>query len=573
MAMEESFLKSVFHGVIPEEMVFPYPEPGREQREHIGLILDGVRNFARKHIDAGAIDRAAEIPPEVFQGMRDLGLFGLTVPTEYGGSGLGATGFARIIQGIAGYDASLAVTVGAHLSLGTSGILLFGTEAQRRRLLPAMARGERIGGFALTEVGAGSDAAGIQTRGELDRAGETWSIDGTKAWVTNGSRADIITVFARTTAFDLRSKPRITAFLVEAGEGMVRGPNDLKLGLRATSTPWIRFEGAKVPSENVLGEAGRGFRVAMEVLNGGRLSLAAGCVGTCRRLIRLSVDRAQERRAFGRPIGEFGMIKDKIARMMAETFALESMVYLTTGMVDAKVPDWSLESAICKVFGSEVLWRVADDALQIAAGLGYQQPHPCERMLRDARANPIFEGTNEVLRAFVALSGMQGPGRKLAEVVRAIREPIKGMGLMYEFAMQRARTTFGRERMNRAHNTLRREVVLFEEYVAHFQKGVDKVLRKHGKDIAEMQYTQRRVADLATDLYALAAVISRTTRAIDRKGEEGARREVEITMTFANMAERRMQANLAAFDDNDDELRKGVAAQAYVDGGYSFDVV
>jgi len=293
----------------------------------------------------------------------------------------------------------------------------------------------------------------------------------------------------------------------------------------------------------------------------------------CRRLIRLSVDRALERRAFGRSIGEFGMIKDKIARMMAETFALESMVFLTTGMVDAKVPDWSLEGAICKVFGSEVLWRVADEAMQIAAGVGYTQPHPCERMLRDARANPIFEGTNEVLRAFVALSGMQGPGRKLAEVVRAIREPIKGMGLMYEFAMQRARTTFGRERMTRAHHALRREAVLVEEYVAQFHKSVDKVLRKHGKDIAEMQYTQRRVADLATDLFALTAVISRTTRAIERKGEEGARREVELTAAFANMAERRMQANLAAFDDNDDELRKGVAAQAYIDGGYSFDVV
>lgn len=573
MAMEESFLKSVFYGVIPEEMVFPYPEPGREQREHIGLILDGVRAFARKHVDAAAFDRDAEIPAPVLQVMRDLGLFGLSVPTEYGGSGLGATGLARVIQELASYDASLAVTVGAHLTLGTAGLLLFGTEAQRRRFLPAMARGERLAAFALTEAGAGSDAAGIQTRAELERGGEAWTIHGTKVWVTNGANADVVTVLARTTAFDQRSKPRLTAFLVEAGEGMVRGPNDLKLGLRATSTPWLRFEGARVPAENVLGETGRGFRVAMEVLNGGRLSLAAGAVGMCRRLIRLSVDRAQERRAFGRAIGEFGMIKDKIARMMAETFALESMVFLTTGMVDAKVPDWSLEGAICKVFGSEVLWRVADEAMQIAAGAGYTQPHPCERMLRDARANPIFEGTNEVLRAFVALSGMQGPGRKLAEVVRAIREPIKGMGLMYEFAMQRARTTFGRERMNRAHHALRREVVLVEEYVTHFHKSVDKVLRKHGKDIAEMQYTQRRVADLATDLFALTAVISRTTRAIERKGEEGARREIELTAAFAHMAERRMHANLAAFDDNDDELRKSVAAQAYIDGGYSFDVV
>ena len=573
MAMEESFLKSVFYGAIPEEMIFPYPELGREQREHVGLILDGVRGFARKSVDGAAIDAGAALPEAVLAGAREIGLFGLSVPTEYGGAGLGATGVARVVQELAGYDASLAVTVGAHLALGAAGLQHFGTEAQRRRLLPAMARGERIAAFALTEHGAGSDASAMQTRATLDPGGEAWTLDGTKTWVTNGALADVVTVFARTTAFDQRSKPRLTAFLVESGDGMVRGPNESKLGLRGASTPSIRLERKRVPTENVLGEAGKGFRIAMEVLNGGRLSLAAGCVGMCRRLIRLSVDRVQDRQAFGRAIGEFGMIKDRIARMMCETWALESMVYLTTGMVDAKVPDWSLESALCKVFGSEVAWRVADDALQIFGGAGYVQGHPCERMLRDARANPIFEGTNEVLRSFVALSGMQGPGRKLTEVVRAIREPIKGMGLVYDFAMQRARSTFGRERMNRAHGALRREVVTFEEYVGHFQKSIDKALRRHGKDITEMQYTQRRVADLAMDLYALAAVIARTSRAIERKGEEGARRELELTTCFARAAERRMRAAVAAFDDNDDELRKGIASQGYVDGGYSFDVI
>ncbi len=573
MAIEESFLKSVFYGAIPEEMIFPYPEVGRDARESTSLILESVREFARREIDPAAIDRDAEIPARVIEGLKELGVFGATIPTEYGGAGLNATSFARLMQELSGIDASVAVTVGAHLSLGTMGLCLFGSEAQRRAYLPRLARGEMIAAFALTEPGAGSDAANIQTRAALHPGGGHYTLDGHKIWITNGGFADLFTVFARTTALDARTKPRLTALLVERAHGVRSGPNEPKLGIRGSSTTSVYFDGLTVPSSGVLGEPGKGFKVAMEVLNFGRLGLAAGCVGLARRLLGLSVDRAQERRAFGRPIGEFGLIKDKIATMMAETWALESMVYLTTGLVDAKVPDWSLESAVCKIYGSEMLWRVVNESLQIAAGIGYMQAYPYERTLRDARINLIFEGTNEILRAFVSLSGMQGPGRQLTEVTRALREPIKGFGLLSEFAIQRARTALGRERMSRAHGLLRREVALFEEHAALFAKSVDRVLRRHGREIAEMQFTHRRVADIVCDLYGLAACLSRTTRAIERKGEEGARRELQLTATFARMAERRLQLNVQAFDDNDDELRKGVATQSYLDGGYTFDVL
>ncbi|MBL8604871.1 MAG: acyl-CoA dehydrogenase family protein [Myxococcales bacterium] len=572
MAIEESFLKSVFYGAIPEEMIFPYPEPGRDARESTQLMLESVREFARREIDPAAIDREGAISSAVMQGLKELGLFGATISTEYGGAGLDATSYARLIQEISGIDASVAVTLGAHLALGAKSIAMFGSEAQRKRYLPKLARGEWVAAFALTEPGAGSDAANIQTRA-VRQANGLYHLDGHKIWITNGGFADVFTVFARTTALDARTKPKLTSFLIDREMGVRSGPNEPKLGIRGSSTTSVYFDGLEVPGDSVLGEPGKGFKVAMEVLNFGRLGLAAGCVGMARKLIELSVDRVQERRAFGRPIGEFGLVKDKVARMMAETWALESMVYLTTGLVDAKVPDWSLESAICKIFGSEMLWRLVNDALQIAAGIGYMGAYPYERMLRDSRINLIFEGTNEILRAFVALSGMQGPGRQLAEVSRAVREPIKGFGLLSDFAMQRARSAFGRERIHRAHGLLRREVVLFEEHVALFSKNVDKVLRKHGKDIAEMQYTQRRVADIASDLYALAACISRSTRAIERKGEEGARRELELTSAFANMVEKRLQANVAAFDGNDDELLKGLAGQAYLDGGYTFDVL
>ncbi len=568
---EQSFMKSLFHGVIAEELIYPFPEMSREERDNTNLILDSIRKFAAAEVDPARIDREGIIPESVLEGMKELGLFGTNVPQEHGGIGLSTRAYARVTQEIAGIDASLAVTLGAHQSIGLKGILLFGTEDQKRRYLPKLATGELVAAFALTEPSAGSDAAAIQTRAERTEGG--YILNGSKIWITNGGFADIFTVFARTSPPEEGHKPKITAFIVERDMGAKSGPNELKLGIRGSSTTEVYFEDVFVPDANVLGEPGRGFQVAMEVLNSGRLGLAAGCVGACKKLIKLSVERASERKAFGRPIGEFGLIKDKVATMMADTFAVESMTYLTAGLVDARVPDYSLESAISKVFASETLWRVANESLQIAAGIGYMQDYPYERLLRDARINLIFEGTNEILRCFIALSGMQGPGKELAEVVRAMREPIKGFGLLREFAVRKARSALGRERMTRTHPILSREAVLFEEYTAELARNVDKVLRKHGREIAEMQYTQRRIADMAIDLYAIAACLSRSSRAIERRGEEGARREIDLTTIFTNAAEKRLEAIVRSFEKNDDELRKNVAGRTYSDGGYPFDVV
>jgi acyl-CoA dehydrogenase family protein 9 len=569
--IEESFMKAVFHGVIEESVVFPYPEPGQVEVDNLNAMLDSVRRFFAANVDSARIDREHSIGDSVIQGLKDLGLFGLLIPEEHGGIGLSVTGYARVMQEVAGLDASVAVTLGAHQSIGLKGLLLFGTSEQKKRYLPRLATGEMIAAFALTEPGAGSDAAAIQTRAE--KTADGYVLNGSKIWITNGGYADLFTVFARTSPADEGSKPRITAFLVERARGVKNGPNEHKLGIRGSSTTEVYFEDVHVPAGNVLGEPGRGFKVAMEVLNSGRLGLASGCVGASKRLIKMAVERVQERKAFGRPVGEFGLIKDKIASMMADTFALESMTYMTTGLVDKSVTDYSVESAICKVYGSETLWRVVNETLQIAAGIGYMQEYPYERMLRDSRINLIFEGTNEILRCFIALSGMQGPGRELVEVARAMREPIKGFGLLSDFAIRKARTALGRERMTSAHALLNREGVVFEEYTAELAKNVDKALRKHGKNIAEMQYTQKRVADIAIDLYAVACVIARTTKAIQRRGVEGARREIDLTTIFVASAEKRLHEGAAAFEKNDDELRKAVASKAYADGGYPFDVL
>ena len=573
---ETPFIKSLFFGSIDESLVFPWPELGSESEraevDRINTLLDAVRRFFELRVDSKEIDRQQQIPAEVLGALRELGWFGMAIPQSHGGIGLTNTGYARVVQEMTGLDSSVALTLRAHQSIGSRGLVLFGTDEQKSRYLPRLAKGEDIAAFALTEPGAGSDAAAIQTRAERQEDG-SYLLNGTKTWVTNGGLADVFTVFARTSRPDADAKPKITAFIVERGWGVQNGPPQEKLGIRGTSTTEVIFEDVRVPAANVLGEPGRGYKVAMRVLDSGRLALASGCLGLSKRLLKMAVERCKERRAFGRSIGEFGLIKDKIATMMADTWALECMTYLTTSMTDAGLEDFSIESAICKVYGSETCWRVVNETLQIAGAIGYMADFPYERLLRDARINLVFEGTNEILRAFIALGGMQGPGRELADVARAMREPIKGFGLLSDFAIRKARGALVRERLTRHHATLAREAAIFDEYVQELGRGVESVLRRHLSDIAEMQYTQKRTANMAINLYGLAACISRTTRAIERRGEEGARREIDLTSIFASSAERRLAHLVAAIAKNDDELRKEVATRAYADGGYPFDVL
>ena len=572
---DESFVKSLFVGAPAESLLFPFPEPSRIEIDEVNALLDGFRRFSVKSVDAARSDREGQLSLEVLAGLRDLGLFGLIVPKAYGGAGFGMTAYARVIQELAACDGAIAHVVSSHQSLGLGALMSFGTEELRARYLPRCARGETLAAFALVEAGAGSDAGAILTRADRDpdAADGAFVLRGEKTWVTNGGVADLFTVFARTSPAEDGAKPRLTAFLIERGKGVTSGAVEPKLGLRGASTTNLAIDGVRVSEDHVLGEVGRGFKVAMEVLTSARLALASSCVGASKRLLRLAVERAGARKTFGRRIEEFPLVKDKIAMMSAELFALESMTYLTTGLVDAGRSDFSTESAICKVFGSEVLWRVANESAQIAGALGYTENAPWERMIRDARAAMVFEGTNEIMRCFIALSGMQGPGRELEDVAKAMREPIKGFGLLSDLALRKARSVLARDRLTRAHPTLGREATLVVTYAGHLARSVDKVLRRHGKNIAEMQYTQKRVADTAIDLYAVSACVSRTTRAIEKRGEEGARREIDLLAMFARSASMRLAENIAGFDDNDDELRKSIAHKACADGGYPLDIL
>ncbi len=568
-----SFMKSLFTGDIAQEIIFPYPMPDAEELENIHLILQAWREFADDNIDARQIDRDKKIPKEVSDGMKELGFFGMSIPEEYGGGGMSKTGYARIFEEICTRDASIATSLGAHLSIGTNGLLMYGNEKQKQKYLPKLASGEWTACFALTEPGAGSDAAGIQTFAKLNEAKTEFILNGGKIWITNGGTADLATVFAKTDVHEKGEvRQKITAFLVEtAWEGVSHGKPEDKLGIRGSNTASLNFDNVRVPVENVLGPVGKGFKIAMEVLNTGRLSLAAGCVGGCKALIHKSIDYARNRKQFGQPIAEFEMIQNKISRMVANTYAAESMVYLTAGLADRKVVDYSLESAICKVAASEILWDTVNETMQIAGGLGYSAEYEYERFMRDARINLIFEGTNEILRAFVALSGMQGPGEYLKKIGKALRDPIKGFGLLTEFAVHKVKDRVIHDSLKNTDPRLKEQVDKFNDYAAELKQVVEKVLMKYGKEIIHREFILERIANIAIDLFGIAAVISRIDTRM--KADKPVDQELPPMRLFCDMAWRRIRRNLRQIDNNSDAVRKEIVAHAYELNRFPFEVL
>ena len=570
--IEGSFLKALFFGVIAEDVIFPYPELSEPERQRVQTVIDLLGHFAAADLDPAAIDRDGVIPQATLRSAGEMGLMGLGIGVDHGGLGLSASAYARVLQEVASYDASLATLLYMHEGLGAAPLLAVGSEEQKARFLPRIASGELLTAFALAEAGSGSDPGSMRTQ-LIEADDGSFRLSGTKRWVTNADIASVFVVFARTRPADEGHKPRMVAALVEKGPGVEVGPRQDKLGLRGVGVCDVEFDGVRVPSENLLGERGKGYGVAMEALTGARVALSAALVGQCRAIVNESVASVQQRHSFGRRISEFPLIKDKITRMMADTYAVESMTYLTAGLADQGVEDYSLESAVCRVAGSEALWRVIGDAQQLSGGAGFMRGHSFERHLRNARGAFVLDGTNETLRCFIALSGMQGPGNKLTKVVAAMREPVKGFGLLREFAVKKVREKLRRERLSRAHPLLSREAVVFEDSVDELARAAERKLREHGDEIAEMQYVQLRISNMLIDLYALAATIARTTRAIQKHGEEGARRHIDLTTMFANAAEGRIRGHLAKLETNDDELRKAIASKTYTDNGYPFDVL
>ncbi|HEY7369833.1 MAG TPA: acyl-CoA dehydrogenase family protein, partial [Thermoanaerobaculia bacterium] len=371
-------VRALFAGHVPEDLLFPYPEVSAEERETVDAFLDSLRSFAKDHIDSRRIDKEHTIPREVIEGLAGLGAFGMTIPEEYGGYGFSATAYCRVTEEIGTLDASIGILIGGHQSIGMKGLLLFGTEEQKKRWLPDLASGKMIAAFALTEPEAGSDAASIKTTAEYDAATDTFVLNGSKHWISNGGIAEFFTVFAKDVKLEAKDEHRrITAFAVTKDlGGVIPGKEEQKLGLKGSSTVPVELKNVRVPASHVLGERGGGFKIAVEILNTGRTSLGAGCIGGSKAMIRAAALQATQRRQFATRIADFEMIRAKFARMVVSTYALESMVYLTAGLIDRGLKDYALEGACCKVFGTETVWANINDALQIAGGNGFMEEYP-----------------------------------------------------------------------------------------------------------------------------------------------------------------------------------------------------
>lgn len=568
----KSFSKNLFAGCIEQDLIFPFPEMDTEEQENLKLLLDSIRQFAKDKIDSVAIDTKGEIPREVLDELAEIGLFGMTIPEEYGGFGFSVTAYNRVFEEISGIDGSLAVTLGGHQSIGLKALLLHGTEEQKKKYFPKLATGEWLAAFALTEPGAGSDAAGIQTLAVPDKENGHFVLNGNKIWITNGGIADFFTVFAKAPVGENGEK-KITAFIVTRDmEGFSSGKEEEKLGIHGSSTTELTFDNIHVPKENVIGELGKGFKVAMEVLNSGRLGLAAGSVGGMKQLLKLSVEHAKNRKQFDTPIAKFEMIQEKISEIAVDIFAVESMVYLTTGLMDKGGVDYSVESAICKVYASEALWRAANESMQIAGGIGYSKDYPYERALRDSRINLIFEGTNEVLRLFIALAGMQEHSEYLKKVGKALQNPLNDMGILTDYAIHRIKSRVATERLEGVHEALKDEVSRFEEYAKQLHAGVEKVLTKYRKKIIHQEFLLHRIADMAMDLFAMAAVISRLDTLIRKVGLDQAQRELTMGKMFCEGAWRRIRRNSRQLENNIDSWRTQISTSIYETNGYDFDL-
>ncbi|HEX2191199.1 MAG TPA: acyl-CoA dehydrogenase family protein [Longimicrobiaceae bacterium] len=520
MAQEKpSFTRQLFSGVIDDAILFPYPRVDPDEDRRVERFLRELRGYCEAHVDREWIDEHERIPDHVVEELKRMGLFGISIPEEYGGMGLSQSAYCRVFEFVTGYDVGLAIMLGVHLSIGIKGIQLAGTPEQKRLYLPKAATGEWFASFALTEPEAGSDAAGIRSRA-VPAGDGSWVLNGSKIWIGNGSFSETIVAFAQTPVErDGKTADRVTAFVLRPHmEGFERGPALRKMGARGSNQAELYFRDVRVPPENVLGEVGEGFKLAMRVLNSGRQGLSAGAAGGVKQALRLATGWSREREQFGRPIAEYELIQGKLAAMAADALTAESVAYFTTGLADRADVDYALESAAAKVWNSDALDRAVDDAVQIAGGRGFVKGYPYERMYRDARITRIFEGTNEVLRLFVGLSGMQEPGERLREIGAALREPITRLGLLTDFAADRVRLALGRgepELKREPHPRLRGHFEYLVDHTRDLRVATERVIRRYGRGVVERQFVVARLADMAVELYVRAATLSRVQAVLE----------------------------------------------------------
>lgn len=561
-AAGKSVAKQLFHGRFAADLMLPYPQLPEAERPKVDAALSQLRAFCDEHLRPREIDRLADIPRHVIDGLSQLGVLGMTAPEAVGGRGFSQLAYCRVLEELGGRCSATAIFVNAHHSIGMRALLLFGTEWQQNEWLPDLVSGRKLAAFALTETQAGSDAGNVQTMATPSADGSHYLLNGEKRYITNGAIADVLTVMARTPVPG-RSETAITAFLVTPDMPGFRvvEPRMEKLGVRGSATAKLAFTDMPVPRENILGPLGKGLKVALTVLDFGRTTFGACCTGAAKTCLRLATEHARTRVQFGRTLGEFPLVQKKLASMAARTYAMEAMTTVTAGLIDRKLEDYMLETAMLKVYSSEALWTIVNDAFQIHGGAAYFTDCPLERMLRDARINQIGEGANEVLTSFIALVGMREPGERLRAVRGALPSPWHGRSILGRFAVEEVARRLTRPRIALQTGGFSHEARRLSRLLRQFGLAVQWALIQHREEILERQLVQEPIAEAAMELYASACVLSRIDAALagPARGSAAVETETITARLFLDQSARRIREALARLKDND---HRGIEALA-----------
>jgi len=577
---ERGFVGGLFMGRCQMEQVRPFPMQADSDRERGEAFVGRLRNYLAEQVDPDEIDRTGEIPGEVIEGLANLGAFGIKIDTEYGGLGLSQTNYCRAGMLLGSYCGNLTALLSAHQSIGVpQPLILFGTEEQKRRFLPRVAAGE-ISAFALTEPKVGSDPAKMETHAEPQGDGSHYLLNGEKLWCTNGVKAGVIVVMARTPAPPGKERGGITAFIVDMDTPGIEVMHRCRfMGLKALYNAVIRFTDVRVPRENILLAEGKGLRVALTTLNTGRLTLPAACTGLAKRCLRISREWARERVQWGAPIGKHAAVAEKLARMAAQTFAMESMVLYAASLVDRdKHADVRLEAALCKLWATERTWEIVNETMQIRGGRGYETaqslaargeaPVAVERFLRDCRINTIFEGSSEIMRLFIAREALDphlkvgAPMLNTQLSLKARTRSAANAALFYArwYPRQWLPDLHGAKGF---HPVLAKHVRRAEAASRRLARGLFHAMAIHGPKLEREQVLLGRFVDIGTELFAVLTSCARAQQML--KNAAAADRTLALVDYFCLTSMRRVDELFRALKHNSD--RKGYKlAQAVIEG-------
>lgn len=544
----KSFMASMFMGDLDMTLAYPFPEQSEIDRKEGDEIIEKFEAWAKDNLDGDAIDKAQEIPPHVWKGIAELGLFGIKIPKEYGGLGLSQTNYVRILGAVARYCGSTAATLSAHQSIGVPQPLkLFGTEAQKKKWLPRIAMGE-LSAFALTEPGAGSDPASMVTEAVKQEDG-SWVINGEKLWCTNGTLADLYVVMARTTSSDGRKG--ITAFVVEGrSEGLEVVHRCRFLGIRAIENGLIRFRNVKVPAENVILGEGKGLKLALTTLNDGRLGIPAVAAFVSRDVSNFSASWAKSRAQWGKAVGSHEAGAQKLAEIASLTYAMETLALYGAALSDKHDVDIRMEAATAKMWNSERSWEVADTAFQLRGGRGFETDRsvdgrgevgfPMERVLRDTRINRIVEGTTDIMHLFIAREALDGHLRNAGGLFKkgaSLWDKLKVVGkcaLIYPTWYLKTWVGSLMSPFLNYNGELRDQLEWIESEVRRLGRTLFHQMVLKGPKLEMRQLILARLVDIGAELAVMSLVAARLQTEIDRKDAKSSTNMIVMRYFFAS---------------------------------------